>query len=61
MTKKRKTLEDYWKKYPRRPGDTVEMFERYEDFCKRNPCPVGSTKDFYEWYAKLADHMEASA
>ena len=51
------TLEDYHKKYPARPGDTVEKFEKYEAFCAKNPCPQ-TVEGYLQWYAKLAAWME---
>ena len=58
-----KTLEEYHKKYPPRPGDTAEKFARYEAFCERDPSPRITDPDYTgekwdQWYGRLAQHME---
>ncbi len=59
------TLEDFHKKYPARPGDTVEKFQRYEEFLAKDPPPIPPSvyeRDFFDeysaWYARLAKWME---
>ena len=53
-----KTLEEYYLKYPARPGDTPEMFARYEEFCENNPCPNGEA--YHRWYAALTEWMQSA-
>lgn len=53
---KKLTLLEYHKKYPKRPGDTVEKFFKYERFCSKNP--LSKNEDYHLWYSRLAAYME---
>jgi len=53
------TLEDYHKKYPKRPGDTVEKFARFEEFLRVNPRPEPNG-NYFAWYYLLSKWMESA-
>lgn len=57
-----KTLAEYHKTYPARPGDTAEKFAHYEAFEAKDPCPPMESGygAYADWYERLKNWMEAS-